>query len=425
LVVNSSHPDQFWEDDSLSYHDTARALLALGTFSISPENPGESQLMRTPGYPVFLALVYALFGIHTLPVIFFQIAISGGTLWLTDRAACKLWGSHASTLAAGLLAIDLTFFTLSGKLLTETLFIFWIALAVVAIVQVFSSSALKKGWALTLGASVAAATLVRPVSYYLIFLMLIGCLLYGSKQKWVWQNRLKFVFLVAIPWMLLVGGWQVRNWVVSGKAEFSSIQGINLLYYRTADVIALRDGISLDEARRELDLPRSIIAGSHESELKTGLMILARYPHLAVLSWLRGVAKMLIIPGETTFLRYLGIPEAGEQGVIGDLLRLKREAYFAKWLGIYRVQFFTSILVLVYLGMMYAGFIAGFISAIRDQPQNFFAHLFLAGILVYFLIVSAGPEAYARFRVPLLPVFALYASQAIRSWINLPRLIHR
>ena len=58
--------------------------------------------------------------------------------------------------------------------------------------------------------------------------------------------------LLLLPAVVILGTWQVRNVRVSGSAEFSQIKNVNLLMYRAAAVVALRDGISLDAARDRL-----------------------------------------------------------------------------------------------------------------------------------------------------------------------------
>ena len=58
--------------------------------------------------------------------------------------------------------------------------------------------------------------------------------------------------LLLLPAVVILGMWQVRNVRVSGSAEFSQIKNVNLLMYRAAGVVALRDGISLEAARDRL-----------------------------------------------------------------------------------------------------------------------------------------------------------------------------
>jgi hypothetical protein len=47
------------------------------------------------------------------------------------------------------------------------------------------------------------------------------------------------------------------------------------------------------------------------------------------------------------------------------------------------------------------------------------AHVFVLGIAVYVLVLSAGPEAFGgrgeRFRAPIMPILILYAAYAIHA----------
>ena len=58
--------------------------------------------------------------------------------------------------------------------------------------------------------------------------------------------------MLLLPAVLILGIWQVRNERVSGSAELSQTKNVKLLMYRAAGVVALRDGISLDAARNQL-----------------------------------------------------------------------------------------------------------------------------------------------------------------------------
>src|SRR2546423_9638477 len=49
-------------DDGRAYAQLARNLLEQSVFSVEPEPPYEPTLIRLPGYPLFLACVYAIFG---------------------------------------------------------------------------------------------------------------------------------------------------------------------------------------------------------------------------------------------------------------------------------------------------------------------------------------------------------------------------
>jgi len=47
------------------------------------------------------------------------------------------------------------------------------------------------------------------------------------------------------------------------------------------------------------------------------------------------------------------------------------------------------------------------------KRQMVVGQAFLLGVLTYFVFVSAGPEAYYRFRVPITPILVLLATGAL------------
>ena len=62
-ITFSIDPHRLLQPDSFTYEGPARAIVQTGRFSASPERLDVPEVMRTPGYPFFIAGVYYLFGI--------------------------------------------------------------------------------------------------------------------------------------------------------------------------------------------------------------------------------------------------------------------------------------------------------------------------------------------------------------------------
>jgi hypothetical protein len=92
------------------------------------------------------------------------------------------------------------------------------------------------------------------------------------------------------------------------------------------------------------------------------------------------------------------------------MLRLSPKEYYDKWWLSFRAQLIIAFFTALYLFVIYVNFVIGFVSALRKRTLNLGVHLYLGGVLFYLLVASAGPEAYARFRAPLMPLFIVYAS---------------
>ena len=133
LIVRTGYVWFFIESVDLTFEDQAM-YIQLGQTMAETEsflqNTGNEYSIvteRVPGYPALLALVYTLFGENNMAVVIVQIFI--------DSLTCVIIGLIAELivtrgfLVAGLIsALNLSMITLSGMILTDTLFLFLFSL---------------------------------------------------------------------------------------------------------------------------------------------------------------------------------------------------------------------------------------------------------------------------------------------------------
>ncbi|MBV9670671.1 MAG: glycosyltransferase family 39 protein [Acidobacteriales bacterium] len=82
------------EGDSLIYGDIAKNWLQHGVYGVGSGTELHPTLIRLPGYPVFLAGCFALFGMeHYRAVMLAQTALDMGTAWLMGEIALLLFAS--------------------------------------------------------------------------------------------------------------------------------------------------------------------------------------------------------------------------------------------------------------------------------------------------------------------------------------------
>src|ERR1700691_4955680 len=142
LWVIHFHPQI--QGDSLIYGDIASNWLTHGIYGhtvghASGPSTIEPTLVRLPGYPAFLALCFALFGIaHYHAVLYLQAFIDLGTCLLIAGLATRICGPRAGRMA--LLLAALCPFTASyvATPLTETLSIFCVALGFRALAEILN-----------------------------------------------------------------------------------------------------------------------------------------------------------------------------------------------------------------------------------------------------------------------------------------------
>jgi 4-amino-4-deoxy-L-arabinose transferase-like glycosyltransferase len=117
-------------DDSRLYADIAKNWLQHGTYGISNSGRIVPTLSRLPGYPAFLAAVFAVFGVDNFrAVLLVQVLVDLGTCLLIADLTSRLLEDRAAKVAFLLAALCPFLANYAGAALTETLEIFFTALA--------------------------------------------------------------------------------------------------------------------------------------------------------------------------------------------------------------------------------------------------------------------------------------------------------
>ena len=154
-----------------SYVAPAESLVADGRFF----RDGAPEIIRTPGYPLLLT-VGLLTGHVELVTVALQIIVSVASIALVYFLAWELTAnSTAALIASALAALEPLSIIFTVRLLPETLFTFLILASLWLLLRYLRTSSTLALVATAL--MLAAATFVRPISYYLppaIALLLMG-----------------------------------------------------------------------------------------------------------------------------------------------------------------------------------------------------------------------------------------------------------
>jgi hypothetical protein len=199
--------------DTLVYGNLAKSLLH-GQFALT-DGSGvlHSTLIRLPGYPLFLALCFRLFGVENYTAVAcLQIALElAGCLLLAGfvlriaspgAALCALWLSALCPFTASYAVAPLT----------ETLTLFMIALALSALARFHA----RPGWlsALWFTFAVSFAALLRPDGA-LVGFALAPAMVVGLERAEIARTKLVRMVLICIVLALApFAVWTARNWQV-------------------------------------------------------------------------------------------------------------------------------------------------------------------------------------------------------------------
>lgn len=147
--------------DSFVYGDIAKNWLQHGIYGLSGTDEISPTYIRLPGYPAFLASVFAIFGMeHYRAVLLVQMVVDLGTCFLCANIALRLIGPRPAKVAFALACLCPFLADYSAAALTETLELFFTALALDFAVKAMKRDSLAD-WA-GCGVASAAAILLRP-----------------------------------------------------------------------------------------------------------------------------------------------------------------------------------------------------------------------------------------------------------------------
>jgi 4-amino-4-deoxy-L-arabinose transferase-like glycosyltransferase len=156
-------------DDSRLYADIAENWLQHGVYGITDSGQIVPTLSRLPGYPAFLAAIFAIFGSNNFrAVLLVQVLFDLGTCFLVADLARRVVSEHAAKTAFLLAALCPFLANYAAAALTETLEIFFTALALDLAVCGFATfcpdsraQPATATW-LECGLSIGACILLRP-----------------------------------------------------------------------------------------------------------------------------------------------------------------------------------------------------------------------------------------------------------------------
>jgi hypothetical protein len=413
LSIFLLNPSGAFDLDSASYWNMAANLSAGHGFSQETHTPYYLAHARTPAYSLFLLPWLRLGSAAALAVVACQVALSCLTALAVYRLLVRYGnGWPGAFLGALLVALDVPSAFMASQIMTETVFTFLMLVGSLLFLEGILEAALEKrgpGRFLLAGVLAGLATLVRPITQFVVLAFLPMVVL--SRQTV--RERLGQSLLFFGAFLCLVLPWVARNFDVFGVPFLSSIGWRNMLSYRAAGVVAMRDRIPLEEAQARLQSEaESTFRGDRERRpveflrhgSSLGRRVLLENPALAFRMHLRGDLNMLLRPMRSSIDVALGLRD---RSTLVSWGAAERPGWWRRVRG--NTSTLTVVLVgfqlmwlLVCYGLALAGAACGLL---RRTPI-----VWLSGLMIlYFLLVSGGPEAYARFRVPIVPFVAILA----------------
>lgn len=219
VAVALSLPVESVVNDAAEYDTIAWNLASGNGFSMEPGLPTPT---RGPGFPVFLALLYAVFGHAFLAGTLAHAALGALACWLTWRIANRLFGPGPALAAAWFSALYPVSIAYSNMLMSETLFTVFFLGSIDFFLR--SEGGSRRGDLVISGVLLALATLTRATT--MLFPLGAALALFVSGRPRPLLNSLIF----ALAWAAAIAPWTLRNYRQFGTYLPVATGGSTCLY---------------------------------------------------------------------------------------------------------------------------------------------------------------------------------------------------
>jgi 4-amino-4-deoxy-L-arabinose transferase-like glycosyltransferase len=399
--------------DPLGYHRLALSILETHHFSYS--NTGEPDTIRTPIFPLFLAGIYKIFGNIPWIAILFQIICNTMSCWLIFLIFSRIFSSKIGIIGSLFYALDPLNILFANMLYSDLFFVLFLLISLYFFSVSYTSTSPKITW-LGYGAScmaLAIASLVRPISQYLIIIY-IFFILYNYRGNFT--EALKYSLIGLLVFFATLSPWLIRNYLIFNNFALTSVGSHTLLVSVAWMEAAKRNQrVELTEEQLLEEAEEMIIADGLSSE-NIGQIQQSKYWQRLAMKYIKGnpveftkryfmnVSHIFLNLGTSQYSNLLGFPankvHIKSNANIIDLIRtfIREKGTF----GLFIASIIVPFLLISYLSSM-VGLIVSW------NRYNGIFLFFCLTIVLYFILIS-GFIGFARYRLPIIPFYLPFAA---------------
>lgn len=407
--------------DQRGYHQLAITLLEHQKLSFKPDLP--PVVLRTPGYPVFIAAIYYIFGNKPWIVILLQNVIDSFTAIVILTIFSKLINPKVGLISGILYSVEPHITMYTNTFYSDSLFIFMLSLFLFYLTK-FILNYENNLNIIFASVFLGLAVLVKPAASYLPFLIIFP-MFFKFKNKY--KQVIKYSLVFFIFYFFTISPWLTRNYIHFGKVFLSNSGEYNLLAINItpmeipkrnkpqhivekelrdeADSLMLADGIKPFWNEKPKDYWEGLYLqqdiNKTEYWKRTAIKYIKQDPILFLKHYFLGIIHLLINVASTEFSESLNITPEGKS------LNLKTETNLINLIK----RFFNEkappeiifgILVGIYLFLIYFSLIVGLIK-LKDFNNKYILYAYF--LFSFYFILIAGAGGLARFRLPAVPFY--------------------
>jgi len=363
-LVGMDNPGFALFPDGEEYDALARSLAAGTGFEVDHA----PNTFRPPGYPFFLAAIYALGGLSYPAVKIVQSAIGALTCVIILLIGERLFSRRVGVIAASIAAVYPFLVVYTGFLLSETVFVFLSSVFLYALARLREKCSV--GWAAFAGLILGLMNLTRPMTLLLPILLLFWAWIeFGDKRRAV-----VIVGIIAGVMLLSMAPWVLRNYRVTNSFILVTGHNWERLYAGNNPAI-LRDS--------------EAIGGSIDPER--------------------------VEDYRAAYLSFMGRLLRHEPL---ELLRLEGHKLKRFWSVLPKTSERDRIVSACSYGLLLPLFIVGMYLSLRSQQKPWILFAWILNFCLMALITHGS----TRFRLPVEPAVILFASLTLeRLWLTFRR----
>ncbi len=231
---------QAQDDDTSMYQELGRNLLDHHIYGLTPGDSLNPSDIRMPGYPIFLGILYKLFGASQFPILLIQALVDLGTCILTALLAASLAPEkmriRIAMIALWIAATCPFVANYAAVALTEVLATFFTTAALLVLVWAYqrelspqdANIGHRRGLLWVLGGLVVGlGTLFRPETPMIAAAVgLVLLLRWYRPQNWLKLLRVGVLMCAGVLTPLVP--WAVRNWISLHEFQFLSARYVQM-----------------------------------------------------------------------------------------------------------------------------------------------------------------------------------------------------
>lgn len=421
--------------DQRGYHQLAVNFIKFHQFVFKEGLPQDA--LRTPGYPLFIAFVYSLFGQNPWIVILTQILIDVISSVLLFIIFNNLFNTRIGLISGLIYALDPHIILHSNTFYSETLLNFVLIVFLYFISKFFKETDYKFKNLIISSLFLGLAALVKPAIAYLPYLIAVYLIFIFRKE---FKKDLLYGITFLAFYFLAVSPWLIRNKVVFGEYFLSNSGEYNLLAINITPMEIpkrkLPQHIVEAQLRAEADslmrtdnvvplfnkepadywegLSAQLDYRKTEYWKRVALKYIKQEPLDFAKYYLLGIIHTFFNLGTKEFAYYLNFTTQTSS------LNLKEETGFIRIITKFftekpAIEIILGILIFIYLLISYLAALKGIFEIRLYNNKNF---LFFCLIVAAYFILIAGAGGLARFKLPALPFYVVFISLGINSFLK-------